>query len=317
MEAARPASPASAPRQGALASSPGWGKSEGPAPSYAVSLPTVGSFALRPPTSPLATRRTATPSFFPSMPVALRSVVALVALTLAGCDAAPGFADEVPRPILAEVAITPAAFSLDGDAPTATVPLAVSGTLDAEGAVEVRVLVRYAETDSLVTEASAEVAGGAFRVEAPVTIPRGATGEYSVRVTTEGADGRAGDQAAAVLRFDAANLGPPVVAVNTPSAVTRPTGTRTVTVPLVATVTDPDGRANVLVVVAQVPDGGGVIGRLFDDGENQDQTADDGRYSAGIVVDASFEPGTYALEIVAIDRAGAESAPAPYTFTVQ
>ena len=57
--------------------------------------------------------------------------------------------------------------------------------------------------------------------------------------------------------------------------------------------------------------------RRFDDGENQDDVAADGRYSAGIVVDASFDPGTYALEVVAIDRAGAERAPAPYTFTVR
>lgn len=253
------------------------------------------------------------------MPVALRSAVALAAVALAGCDAAPGFAEEVRPPVFSEVAVTPAAFALDTDAARATVPLAVAGTLDAEGPVEVRVLVRYAETDSLVAQTVAEVEGpGPFRVEAPFVLPRGATGEYSVRVTTEGADGRAGDQAAAVLRFAAANLGPPTVTVNAPAPVARPSGTATVRVPLVATVSDPDGRENVLAVVALVPDGGGVIDRLFDDGPpGTDVTADDGRYSAAVVVDSSFEPGTYALEIVAVDRAGAESAPALYTFTVR
>ncbi len=191
------------------------------------------------------------------MPVALRPAVALALIALAGCDAAPGFADEVRRPTLAQVAISPAAFALDSDAPRATVPLAVTGTLDADGPVEVQVLVRYAETDSLVIETVAEVAAGAFRVEAPVVLPRGATGEYSVRVTTEGADGRAGDQASAVLRFQSANLGPPVVTVNQPNAVGRPTGTATVRVPLVATVTDPDGRENVrAVVVLDAANGG-------------------------------------------------------------
>ena len=251
------------------------------------------------------------------MPVALRPAVALAALLVAGCDAAPGFAAEVRPPTLAEVDVTPSAFALDGEGATATVPLAVAGVLDAEGAVEVRVLVRYAETDTLVTEVAETVEPGAFRIEAPFAVERGAVGEYSVRVSTEGADGRAGDQATALVRFSSQNLGPPSVTVNRPDAVARPTGTRIVRVPLVATVADPDGRSNVAVVEARVPEGGGVIGRLFDDGGDADDEAGDGRYSAEIVVDSTFEPGTYALEVVAIDRAGAESAPAAYTFTVR
>ena len=252
------------------------------------------------------------------MSVALRPAVALALVLLWGCDAAPGFAPEVRPPTLGAVAITPEAFALDGDAPTATVPLVVEGSLDAEGQVEVVVLVRYAETDSLVTEVTAEVPdGGAFRVEAPFTVPRGATGDYGVRVATEGADGRAGDQAAAVVRFAIENLGPPTVTVNAPAAVARPAEGETASVPIRATVSDPDGRAHVAVVLAQLPDGGGTLGRLFDDGANEDEEAGDGVYSAAVVVTPDFEPGTYALELVAIDRAGAESAPAPFTFEVR
>ncbi len=251
------------------------------------------------------------------MPVAFRPAVALVALTLAGCDAAPGFAAEVPRPTLAEVALTPTAFALDTGAPRATVPLAVTGTLDAQGPVEVRVLVRYAETDSLVIETVAEVAAGAFRVEAPVVLPRGAIGPYSVRVTTEGADGRAGDQASAVLRFAAANLGPPSVVAGAPGSVARPTGDQSTTLSFSATVTDPDGRENVRAVVAVDPESGVAVLRLFDGGTNGDAVAGDGRYTTRIRVDSSFAAGTYALDFVAIDRAGAESEPAPTTFTVR
>lgn len=253
------------------------------------------------------------------MPVAFRPAVALCAVALWGCDAAPGFAAEVARPTFADVAVTPVAFALDTDAPTVAVPLAVAGTLEGEGPVSVRVLVRYAETDSLVTSVEETVQPGAFRVEAPVTLPRGATGDYAVRVTTAGADGRAGDQAAAVLRFDATNLGGPTVTVATAAPVSRPSGSATVNVPIVATVGDPDGRANVAVVFAQVPeaDGGGFLGRLFDDGDGADDTADDGEYSASVVVTSDFEPGTYQLEVVAVDRAGAASAPAPFSFTVR
>ena len=251
------------------------------------------------------------------MPVALRPAVALLAMLVAGCDAAPGFADAARRPTLAEVAISPLAATLDTDAPTATVPLAVSGTLDADAPVEVRVLVRWAETDSLVADVQEEVGPGGFRVEAPVVIPRGAVGDYSVRVSTEAADGRAGDQASAVLRFAAASLGPPTVTVAAPAPVARPAGNATVTADVVATVTDPDGRANIAFVVLQLPEEGGVIGRLFDSGEGSDAVAGDGRYSAGLVVTSAFEPGIYPLEVVAVDRAGEASAPAHVALTVR
>ena len=253
------------------------------------------------------------------MPVALRPAVALVVAcaVAAGCDSEPGFADLVRPPALTDVAVSPLSARLGTDAPTATVPLAVAGTLDAEGATRVIVLVRWAETDTLVARVDEEVAQpGPFRVEVPLVLPRGAVGDYSVRVSTEGADRRPGDQAAAVFRFGASNLGPPTVSAPAPAAVDRPTGTRTVVVPVLADVSDPDGRAHVAAVVLQVP-GGGVVGRLFDGGEGADRARGDGRYSAGIVVDAAFEPGTYELEIVAVDRAGALSAPAPFSFTVR
>lgn len=252
------------------------------------------------------------------MPVALRPAVALLFVALWGCDTAPGFADVVEPPTLASVDVSPLGVALDTDALTATIPLVVSGTLDGEGTVEMTVLVRYAETDSLVSQTTAEVQPGAFQVEAPFSLPRGAIGEYSVRVATEGADGRAGDQAAAVFRFAASNLGPPSVTANSPDAVTRPTDPdRVARVPLIATVTDPDGRANIAAVVAVDPASGGTIGRLFDDGRETDATAADGRYSASVQVTSDFEPGTYELALVAIDRYGAESEPAPFTFTVR
>ena len=254
------------------------------------------------------------------MPVALRPAVALltVCAALAACDSEPGFADLVRPPALSDVAVTPGSIRLDTEAPTATVPLGVTGTLDAEGAAEVRVTVRWAETDSLVAQADQEIAQpGPFRVEVPLVIPRGAVGDYSVRVSTEGADRRPGDQAAAVFRFQAASLGPPTLTVNAPAAVDRPTGTATQTVRVEATVSDPDGRANIAIVALQIPDDGGVIGRLFDGGQGSDRVAGDGLYSAGVVVNADFEPGTYDLEVIAIDRAGEASDPVPFRFTVR
>ena len=253
------------------------------------------------------------------MPVALRPAAALLVVALAACDAAPGPAAEAARPRLSDLAITPDTAALGTDAPEAAVPLAVAGTLAGDGPAEVRVLVRWAEADTLVADVAAEVAPGPFRVEVPLTLARGAIGDYAVTVATEGPDGRAGDRAAAVLQFSAENLGPPSVTVADGGSVARPAGTATRTVPIRATVTDPDGRANVAAVVLQIPEdqGGGVIDRIFDEGDGQDETAGDGVYSAGLVVDSAFPVGTFALEVVAIDRAGAASEPAPFIFTIR
>ena len=255
------------------------------------------------------------------MPVALRRPLWALSLlaVLAACDAAPGFPAEATLPTLEDVRVAPTEDSLATDAPTATVPLTVEAEVGGEGPVTVRVLVRYAETDTLVAEATVEAEPGPVRVEAPFTVPRGATGDYRVTVATEGPDGRAGDGAAAVVQFRAASLGPPVVAdVEIDSPITR--GTRTITEPVVATVTDPDGVANVAVVALVDPETGVVIGRLFDRGRadnGTDQTAGDGRFTAGLRISPDFPAGTYTLAVVALDRAGEQSEARPFTFTVQ
>ena len=258
------------------------------------------------------------------MPVALRRlafVLPLVAvLAVAGCDAEPGFPPETVRPTLSNVEITPTGDSLASSAPTATIPLTVRADLGGEGTMEVLVLVRYQETDSLTAEAVLRTEPGPIQIDVPLTLPRGATGDYRIEVATEGADGRAGDQAAAVLHFDAASLGPPAIAdVSFPASVARPsTGSRST--PLVVTVTDPDGIANVAVVALVDPASGAVIGRLYDLGRangGTDQTAGDGRFSGGLQIFADTEPGTYELGVLAVDRAEETSDVATFTFTVQ
>lgn len=263
------------------------------------------------------------------MPVALRRRLAPVLLlalaaagvaSLVGCDAEPGFPAEVARPALTDVRITPTEDSLATDALTATIPLVVEAEVHGEGTVRVRALVRYAETDSLAAVAVTEVAPGPIRLDVPLTISRGAVGDYRVQVVTEGTDGRSGDGAAAVFRFAAASLGPPVVtAVEIASPIDRPTtGSRTT--PIVAAVTDPDGLANVVVVALADPESGGVIGRLYDEGPSNrstDRTAGDGRFTAGLRIFPDTPAGTYTLVVVAVDRAGGTSDPFPFTFTVR
>lgn len=253
------------------------------------------------------------------MPVALRHAARVLSLALlgaaAGCDAEPGLPTEVARPVLTDVRITPTEDSLATDAPTATVPLRVEADLAGEGAIEVRVLVRYAETDSLTAEARAETAPGPVALDVPLVLPRGATGDYEVQVSTEGADGRAGDQAAAVFRFAAASLGPPVVTNVSAPSTSRPT-TGVARLPIVVTVSDPDGLENVAFVALAVPEVG-VIGRLFDTGRDSDDVDGDGRYSGSLQVFPDTERGTFELDAVAVDRAGEVSAPYRFTVTIR
>ena len=258
-----------------------------------------------------------------SMPRVSRPIAALL-FTLAfgatwfGCDTAPGLPDESDRPGLSALSISPTQDSLETSAARTTVPVVVTGTLAGQGTITVRTLVRYAETDTLVAEITSNEAPGTFEQSVPLSLPRGATGEYAISVTTEGPDGRAGDEGSAVFHFKAASLGAPSLTLEVGTTVVRQAN-RSVTLPIVAVVTDPDGRENIATVIIRFPDGG-VIGQLLDEGRtsrSSDAVADDGRYSGGISVTPATPAGSYTLEVLAVDRAGQESAPASFTFAVQ
>ncbi|GAB5533770.1 MAG: hypothetical protein Rubg2KO_00190 [Rubricoccaceae bacterium] len=247
-------------------------------------------------------------------------VVLSMTLAWAGCDSAPGAVERTARPVIASVEVTPLSDSLETAAPTASIPLTVRLALEGEGPIAVRVLVRYAETDTLVTSSMETVQPGTVELAVPLTLPRGAIGDYAVSVVTEGPGGRAGDEASARFRFKAASLGPPSVTVDAPTTVTAPaSGSRPATLPIVATATDPDGRENVALVLIQDVDGF-VLGRIYDEGPNgrsDDDTAGDGRYSGSLQIPSGFPAGTYTLAATAVDRAGEISAPASFTFTVR
>ena len=243
---------------------------------------------------------------------AFAAAAVLLALALAACDDAPGLAEPAPLPRLSGLEVAPTAFTFDSDAATAEVPLVIRATVDAPATV--RALVRYAETDTLVADVEAEVGPGIVELRPALLLPRGATGDYQVTVVTESADGRAGDRAEAVFTFEAASLGPPTVtAVDVPATV-APGGTLSI----VATVTDPDGRENIALVLLQ-DETGALVAQLFDGGpgRSDDDTAGDGRYSETLRLGEDAPPGPIVLQVVAFDRAGTASAPAPFTVTVQ
>ena len=241
-------------------------------------------------------------------------LAALAASTLAlpACDSAPGLPELAPLPRLSGLEVTPTAFAFESDAATAELPLVVRAELSAPATV--RALVRFAEADTLAAQAETETTGGAVELAVPLALPRGATGDYRVTVVTEASDGRPGDQAEAVFTFQAESLGPPTVtAVDAPAAV-APGGT----LPVVATVTDPDGLANVALVLLQ-DETGAFVAQLFDEGSarSDDDAAGDGRFSETLRLGDGAEPGDIPLQVVAFDRAGTASEPAAFTVTVQ
>ncbi len=250
----------------------------------------------------------------------------LLATGLAACDSAPGLPAEGVRPAVTAFAVSPTRDSLATAAPVARIPLTVDATISGEGRVAVRVLVRYAEAsrrsgvDSLVADTLVRVEPGALRLVLPLALPRGATGDYAVALTTAGADGRTGGGASGTFRFRAASLGPPAVSgVTAPTSVARtPPGSAPFQIS--ALVSDPDGLANVATVVL-TDEAGGIIVELYDEGRagrsRDDATAGDGRYTVTIGIPPGFAAGSYTLAVVAIDRAGMQSAPAPFTFVVR
>ena len=248
----------------------------------------------------------------------------LLAVGVAACDTAPGAVERQARPVIASVDVTPLEDSLETAAPVAEVPLAVALVLEGAGPIEVRVLVRYAETDTLVASAAERVEPGPVTIAVPLRVPRGATGDYAVSVVTEGPDGRAGDEASARFRFRAASLGPPSVTVEAPAAVNVPAaGSRAAEFPIVVVVTDPDGRENIAAVVLRDEEGF-ALPRVYDEGPNgrprgrsDDETAGDGRYSVVLGIPPGFQPGIYTLDAIAVDRSGEVSEPAVFTFEVR
>jgi hypothetical protein len=249
---------------------------------------------------------------------------AVVPLLAAACDSAPGAPAMIPEaPALAGFDVAPDSFFLPGDAPAATIPVALSGSVTnpAGGSVTVHYVIRRQGDDAPALEGEHEVeAAGSFQASADLVLPRGASGLYAVEAVAVGRDGRAGGRASGVLRFTIEPLGPPsIVAVALDPAVVTVPATGAAQLRIVATVTDPDGLLNIGYVALQ-PAGGGGTFPLSDGGplgQTGDATAGDGLYTVTLQVGAGTPPGQFPFEVVARDREGLDAAAFPVTITIQ
>lgn len=240
------------------------------------------------------------------------------ALALPACDTAPALPPLLPEPpAIAAFFLTPAAFTLPGDAAEAQIPLGLSVEVadPAGNGVEVRYYVRRQGADDLVAEGvMAPALDDTYAATTTLTLPRGATGLYAVTVLATDPEGRIGDRAVGTIRFEHEPLGGPLITgVEFPEIVTRPA-----TFEVVVEVTDLDGLENLAVVELRTStgqafpmrdDGGGNTG-------SGDDAAGDGRFTVALGIGEGSPPGAYAFTVFARDVEGQE-AELPISVTVE
>lgn len=265
------------------------------------------------------------------MPRALRllrsaAVLAGVLPLMAGCDEAPGPPALVAEPpAVSDLQLTPSTFEYTGTEDSVRVPIQLSVAVDeGDGGVTVQYVVRRQFESGALAEGALAPVDGRYAGEASFVVARGAVGLYVVTVVASGAGG-VGNEATALLRYTAEDLGPPTVASASvdPNPVTVP-GAFTVS----AQVADPDGLANVARVVLA---SGGAEFALCDDGgagtcgfggtdlpsPSGDAAAGDGRFSRRFSVPAGSGTGDVGFTVQAFDRAGQASEAVPLIVTLQ
>ncbi len=238
---------------------------------------------------------------------------------MAGCDSAPGTEDVFQQPpVVSNLVVTPDV---------------VAATPGVESQVEV--LVSFSATDAnddleqVFVTVQASASGGAplgqeilpatsgqQQATVLVTLPAGTAGSFPVVVTASDARGAIGNKLVGRLDVTGSNAPPEIVAIDMPDAVQRPAaGQPPVSIPIVATVSDPDGLANIARVEVIV--NGGVTLLLCDDGDrgtcnagfgsSGDETRGDGRFTLTIALAAENAAGPNSFEFKAVDRTGLES----------
>lgn len=280
------------------------------------------------------------------VPVLMRTPAFLCAALLgagllaAGCDSGPGpEAPDARPPEVSAFDFSPRTVLLDalppdqqaGDRVPVTLTISAEARdLDGDLAqVSYVVQAPFAGADPVAAGDLPPTGGNGFGATITVELDKSVVGNYTVLVYGVDEAGHLSNQVRGLLAFVATGAPPVIEAVDLPERVTRPApGADPVRIPIVATVTDPDGPANIARVEMQVlPSGGGAPLLLCDDGGqgtcNQgfagsgDETAGDGRYTITLQVEAANAPGTTTFQFQAFDRAGLSSEPVVRTITIE
>lgn len=264
--------------------------------------------------------------------------VVAIAAAAAGCDTAPG--PELPGlrpPVVSGFTYAPATVVVDDLPPDAVTDDAVRVTVSAQ----VQVLDPDSDVDRVgfvvmdPAGASTPVATGVlsglgqgrYGMETEVAFPRGLVGRYTLLVYAVDRSGRLGNEVRGAIDLLATGTPPVITGVEMPETVRRPApGEPPTPVTIVATVTDPDGLANVLRVetlvnAATTPlylcdDGGqGACNAGF--GTSGDAVAGDGRFTLTVAVESGNAPGPNTFVFTAVDRSGLRSEPVTRTIVIE
>ncbi len=260
--------------------------------------------------------------------------ICLLLLLPAGCDSAPGPRDaDAVAPIISDIQVSPALLALDqlpgsGDTVSATVTVSAVVADQNEDLSTFFVVIRTAAAGNAPL-ATAEVpvpGNGRIQASIPLTVSRASGGPFHVTAFASDVEGNLSNVAYGSIEVSASSEPPVITAIDLPSTVTRPAaGEPPISIPIVATVADPDGIDNVAFVEVVV--NGGATLRLCDDGgagvcnagfgASGDVTAGDARFTLTIQLASTNAAGTNTFEFRAVDRSGLRSAVEVRTIEVQ
>lgn len=257
------------------------------------------------------------------MPAATHVILGLVlsAILVCGCDQAPGpDAAGGEPPVLSDFTFDPHSVSLGdliNEQPGETIrfPLRVSVTaIDSDDNLDrVAYVIQspYDGSQALAEGTLESVDGSSFAREITVNIRPGEIGVYGILVYAVDRSGAMSDDVRGMLTVGGAGEPPVLVEISVPDTVSRPApGESPTLLRMTATVSDPDGLANISEVSFWNVSNPNVRFPMHDDGrfdETGDETEGDGIYTAVVRIESINQPVPNTFAFQASDRSGLES----------
>ena len=262
---------------------------------------------------------------------------AIAVLTAIGCDTAPGPRNiEQSAPIVSDLEFSPRSINLDALPPGSIVDGVAHFSIDVEVSVTdadsdlesvyLFVLSPDPKSPSAAESIAPVTENGTFTTTIELVLPTAETGTYTVKVYASDLEGQLGNQATGSLMVFASSSPPVIEDVDMPDTVSRPNqGEPPILIPIVATVSDPEGLANILRVETVVNGAGpplflcddGGIGECNSGSQSGDIVAGDGLFTLTIRLDASNSAGSNEFVFTAYDRSGLASEPVAKTLLIQ
>lgn len=255
-------------------------------------------------------------------------VAFLLLILIAGCDTLPEQTPSISRPPeLSNFTYTPRQLDL-GTAPEGTVvngsaSISFSASVDAidpDGEVQqVNFILRSPTigSDPLANVEMTAAGDGTYAVSHTQEVPEGETGDYTIELYAVDNTGTLSNRVLGTFTLLNVQNPPVIESVEAPDTVTRPSE-GTLSFQIIATVSDPQGIANVSTVLGWNVNSPAATFGLFDDGAGgDDEVAGDGRFTATVQISSTNAPGVNTLAFQATDRSGLRSEVVTIDITIE